>query len=332
MGCEFSAARRRCVVRVMGAAMFLASALFIFAPAVAQSFPARPVVLVNPYPAGGGADITARALAKELADEWGQPVVVENRPGAGTTIAAAYVARASPDGYTLLLSGTQHAIASAIFSGLNYDYLTSFSPIAILSETPFFLVVRPESGIATVGDLMARLRREGNSMNYASSGPGSLPHLAGASLNMAAGSSAAHIPFSGTAPALVALLGGQVDFFFSDTSGLPNMKAGKVKAIATTASRRSPVLPNVPAMTETIKDFDMTGWTALEAPVGTPAAVIDRIHASVYRALRSPAMVRLFAETSRQIVEVSPAEFARFKQAEVLKYQRLTRAAKLKVE
>ena len=297
-----------------------------------QSFPARPVALVNPYAAGGGADIVARSVARELSQEWGQPVIVENRPGAGTTIAAAYVARAKPDGYTLLLSTTQHAIAPAIFKSLPYDYLTSFSPIAILSDSPFFLVVRPERGINSTDDLVAELKKRGGAINFASSGPGSLPHLAGALLNQLTGAGATHIPYQGTAPALTALMGGQVDYLFADTSALPIIQGGKAKAVAVSSAARSPVLPSVPSVQERIPGFQLTVWTALEAPAGTPQPVVDRIHDSVYRALGSPALTRLFAETSRQVVKLTPAQFAEYKQAEVQKYEKLAREAGLKVE
>jgi tripartite-type tricarboxylate transporter receptor subunit TctC len=169
-------------------------------------------------------------------------------------------------------------------------------------------------------------------MNFGSSGLGSLPHLGGAFLNQLTGANAAHVPYSGTAPALTALLGGQVDYLFADTSALPNIQAGKLKAIAVSSAARSPVLPSVPAMREAIPGFELTVWVALEAPAGTPQAVIDRIHESVYRVLRSPMMTQLFAENSRQVVVMTPAQFAAYKRAEVQKYQRLARDAGLKVE
>ncbi len=321
--------RRRLLKAAAAAAISGAAALGAHAQA---PFPNRPVTIVNPYPAGGGADSVARAVARELSQEWGQPVVVENRPGAGTTIAAAHVARAPADGYTLLLSTTQHAIAPAVFKSLSYDYLTAFAPIAILSDSPFFLIVRPDRGLNSVEDVVKELKQKGNSLNFASSGPGSLPHLAGAFMNQLTGANATHVPFAGTAPALTALLGGQVDYLFADTSALPNIQGGKAKALAVTSAGRSPVLPAVPAVRETIPGFEMTVWTALGAPAGTPPAVINRIHESVYRVLASPGMVRMFAENSRQVVKLQPAQFAAYKQAEVQKYMRLAREAGLKAE
>ena len=301
-------------------------------PAQAESFPTRSVTLVNPYPAGGGADILARAVAKELSQQWGQPVIVENRPGAGTTIAAASVARAKPDGYTLLLSTTQHAVAPAIFKSLPYDYLTSFSPIGILSDSPFFLVVPPDRGMNNVNDLVAALKNRGGAINFASSGPGSLPHLAGALLNQLTGASATHIPYQGTAPAMTAVVSGQVDYLFADTSSLPMIQSGKAKAMAVSSASISAVLPTGPAVQETIRDFQMTVWTGLEAPAGTAQSVIDQVHDSIYRALDTPMLTRLFSDSSRQVVKLTPAQFAEYKRAEVTKYQNLARQAGLKVE
>ena len=298
----------------------------------AQAFPARPVTIVNPYPAGGGADNAARLLAKELSEEWKQPVLVENKPGAGTTIAAAFVARAPADGYTLLLSSTQHAIAPAVFKRLPYNYLTSLTPIAIVTDSPFFLVVRPDRGINSVNELVAELKKSGSTMNYGSSGPASLPHLAGALLNQLTDAKAAHIPYAGTAPALTGLLGGQVDYMFADNSVIPNIQAGKVKAIAVSSAGRSPVFPNVPSMNEAIGNFELTVWTGLEAPEGTPPSVVAKINEAVYRALKLPAMVKAYADSSRQVVTVTPPQFAEFKSAEVQKYQRIAKEADLKAE
>ena len=181
---------------------FLLCMMAFSGPSQAQSYPTRAVTLVNPYPPGGGADVVARALARELFEIWRQPVIVENRPGAGTTIAAGFVARAPADGYTLLLSTSQHAIAPALFRNLPYDIVADLSSIVVVSESPMFLVVRPDRGINTMTDLIARLKQSGASMNYSSSGIAGLPHLAGAFLNQMTGSEATHVPYAGTAPAL----------------------------------------------------------------------------------------------------------------------------------
>jgi tripartite-type tricarboxylate transporter receptor subunit TctC len=300
--------------------------------AMAQAYPTRTVTLINPYPPGGGADVVARALARELGEIWRQPVIVESKPGAGTTISAAFVARAAPDGYTLLLSTSQHAIAPALFRNLSYDIVANLTSISVVSESPMFLVVRPDRGINTLADLVARLKQNSAAMNYSSSGPAGLPHLAGAFLNQLTGSTAAHIPFSGTAPALTALLGGQVDFLFADTSAVPQITAGKVRALAVTSPARLPALPEVPTMTETLPGFQFTVWTGLDAPTGTPRAVIDQVYEATQKALATPAMKKLFADTSRTASAITPDQFAAFKAAEVAKYQKLAREAGIKAE
>lgn len=300
--------------------------------ALAQSYPARPVTLINPYPPGGGADVVARALARELTEIWRQPVIVESKPGAGTTIAAAFVARAPADGYTLLLSTSQHAIAPALFKNLSYDIVTHLSSIAVVSESPLFLVVRPDRGINTLADLIAQLKKNSAAMNYSSSGLAGLPHLAGAFLNQMTGSTATHVPFTGTAPALTALLGGQVDLLFADTSAVPQITGGKVRALAVTSTARLPGFPDLPTVAETLPGFQFTVWTGLDAPIGTPRGVIDQVHEAVHKALATPAMKKLFTETSRTTNPFTPDQFAAFKATEVQKYQKLTREAGIKAE
>ena len=301
-------------------------------PAMAQAYPSRPVTLINPYPPGGGADVLARALARELTEIWRQPVIIESKPGGGTTIAAAFVARANPDGYTLLLSTSQHAIAPALFKNLSYDIVTHLTSIALASESPLFLVVRPDRGINSMGDLIAKLKQNSAAMNYSSSGLASLPHLAGAFLNQITGATATHIPFTGLAPALTALLGGQVDYLFADTSAVPHINAGKVRALAVSSPTRLPSFPDLPTMNETLPGFQFTVWTGLDAPAGTPRAVIEQVHDAVQKALASPAMKKLYLDTSRTPSALSPDQFAAFKAGEVQKYQKLSREAGIKAE
>jgi tripartite-type tricarboxylate transporter receptor subunit TctC len=300
--------------------------------AMAQGYPSRAVTLINPYPPGGGADVLARALARELTEIWRQPVIIESKPGGGTTIAAAFVARANSDGYTLLLSTSQHAIAPALFKNLSYDIVTHLTSIALASESPLFLVVRPDRGINSMGDLMAKLKQNSAAMNYSSSGLASLPHLAGAFLNQMTGSSATHIPFTGLAPALTALLGGQVDYLFADTSAVPHINAGKVRALAVSSPTRLPSFPDLPTLGESLPGFQFTVWTGLDAPTGTPRAVIDQVHDAVQKALASPAMKKLYLDTSRTPSVLSPDQFAAFKAGEVQKYQKLSREAGIKAE
>ena len=310
----------------------LLAPLALAAAAHAQTFPSRAVTLINPYPPGGGADVVARALARELFEIWRQPVLVESKPGAGTTIAAGFVARAPADGYTLLLSTSQHAIAPALFRNLPYDIVTDLQSIAVVSESPLFLVVRPDRGIQTIADLIARLKESSAQMNYSSSGIAGLPHLAGEFLNQMTRTQATHVPFAGTSPALTALLGGHVDHLFADTSAVGQIRAGKVRALAVTSTSRLPAFPDLPTLAETLPGFQFTVWTGLDAPTGTPRAVIDQVHGAVQKALATPAMTKLFADTSRTASSISPDQFAAFKAAEVRKYQDLVRRAGIKAE
>lgn len=257
----------------------LLAPLALAAAAHAQTFPSRAVTLINPYPPGGGADVVARALARELFEIWRQPVLVESKPGAGTTIAAGFVARAPADGYTLLLSTSQHAIAPALFRNLPYDIVTDLQSIAEMTRTQ-----------------------------------------------------ATHVPFAGTSPALTALLGGHVDHLFADTSAVGQIRAGKVRALAVTSTSRLPAFPDLPTLAETLPGFQFTVWTGLDAPTGTPRAVIDQVHGAVQKALATPAMTKLFADTSRTASSISPDQFAAFKVAEVRKYQDLVRRAGIKAE
>lgn len=295
----------------------------------AQPFPSRSVTIINPYPAGGGADNLIRTVATQLSQEWGQPVLIENRPGAGTTLAAAHVAKARPDGYTLLLSSSQHAIAPLLFKNLPYDYLSQLTPIATLSFSPFMLVTPITSDVQTVAQLMDALRKRGDRMNFASSGQASLPHLSGVMLNQATGAKATHVPYAGTSPATQAVIAGTVDFLFADNSVLPLIQSGKVRALAITSDKRSDRFPQIPALSETLPGLEVTVWTGLEAPTGTPRSVIDRIHASLLSVMKQPAIVKFFNDTSRDMKILGPEEFARFKEAEVKGFAQLVQKAQL---
>ncbi|WP_420223544.1 Bug family tripartite tricarboxylate transporter substrate binding protein [Pigmentiphaga litoralis] len=291
--------------------------------AFADTFPSRPVMLVVPYPPGGGADILARAVAQQLGQEWKQPVIVESKPGGGTMIAADYVARAKPDGYTLLLSVTQHAIAVSQFKKQPYNYLTDLAAVALLSDSPFILVVPPNSTVQSFPQLVDLIKSKGSALNFGSSGLGSVPHLSGEMLNRALNAKAAHIPYPGTAPAFAALMGGQIDYLFGDTSVLPSIKAGKVKALAVTTGKRSPSLPDVPAMSEFLPGFSLSSWVAIEAPAATPRAVVIGINASIQKILKSPELVANYEATAKEPLFSTPDQFTDFKVDEVRKFQKL---------
>lgn len=287
----------------------------------AQEYPSRRVTIVQPYPPGGGGDSAARLLAQELSDIWRQPVIVEPRPGAGTTISAAYVTGTPADGYTLLMSTTQLASAGSLFKELKYDFARDFVPISVFGESPFILVTRPGLKTGSLQELVAAAKAR--SLNYGSSGIAGIPHLAGAWWNKAHGLGGVHIPFQGTAPAFTALLGDQIDYLFGDVSVVPHVQAGKVKALAVTGAKRMAVLPDVPAMSESIPDFALTIWIALEAPAGTPRDVVEKINAAVRRATSAPRLMQAYATAGREPRWTSTSEFAAFKLAEIRKYSAL---------
>ena len=314
-------------------AALLCLALVVAAPAVtAQTWPTKPITIINPYPPGGGMDVVLRMMAQELSTDLGQSVLVDSKPGAGATISAGYVARATPDGYTLLGSTSQHAVSPSLMKGIPYQFIGSFAPVAVVAESPFVLIVRPGLNVETVPQLVELIKSKGGTMNFGSSGPGGLPHLAGVMLNKVTGANVTHVPFQGTAPAFTALLGGQIDFLFGDVSVMPSVVAGKVKALAATTDKRIPQLPNVPTMTDFYPGFSFVVFIGLEAPFGTPRAVVDRLSATLHKATQSPAFIQRLADASSTPRYMGPDEFNSFKTVEFRKYEQLIKDAGVKVE
>jgi tripartite-type tricarboxylate transporter receptor subunit TctC len=301
-------------------------------PSWAQTYPTKAVTMINPYPAGGGLDVMARIVAQELSTLWKQPVLIEAKPGAGTTISATYVARAPADGYTLLLSTTQHAVAPALYKNLSYDYLKSFAPITTIAESTFILVTRSDLKVDTVRELMAMMKQKGSAMNWASTGPASIPHLGGAWFDMMTGTHGTHVPFQGTAPALAAILGGQVDYLFADVSAVPQVRAGKVKGLAVTTPKRVSALPNLPTMSETLPGFVLAVWVGIEAPAGTPRAVIDRVNSSVQTVSKHDIVAKRMADVASEPSWMSPEDFAAYRKSEVEKYAKLVKESGAKLE
>lgn len=299
----------------------------------AQNWPTKPITLINPYPPGGGMDVVLRMLAQEMSTDLGQSVIVDSKPGGGTTISAAYVARAPADGYTLLGATSQHAVSPSLMKGLSYSFLTSFAPVAMVADSPFVLVVRPGLNVETVPQLVELIKSKGGSMNFGSSGPGGLPHLSGVMLNKMTGANVTHVPFQGTAPAFAALLGGQIDYLFGDVSVIPSITAGKVKALAVTTEKRMSQLPTLPTMAEFFPGFTFVVYIGVEAPAGTPRAVVDRLSASLQKTAQSPAFVQRLADAASSTPRyLGPDDFNAFKAVEFKKYEQLIKDAGVKVE
>jgi len=295
----------------------------------AQNYPSRTITIINPYPPGGGADNVARMVASALSRDWGQTVLVESKPGGGTTIAAAYVAKAKPDGYTILLSSTQHAIAPLLMKSLSYDYLNDLQAVTTLSFSPFFLVLPPKTPVDDLAQFINLLKKNGNKMNFASSGNASLPHLSGELINQILKIKTQHVPYQGTSPATNAVLSGDVDFLFADNSAIPLIQSGKLKIVATTAEKRTDGFLDTPTLGELMPGFKATVWTALEVPAGTPKPIVDKIYSSVKKVVMLNTLVKFYKDSARDATLLSPEEFTAFKKSEVEKYEQIVKSARL---
>ncbi len=281
--------QRRLLAHLLG--LFIA--LSVPGVALAQAYPTKTIRIVAPFAPGGGVDTVARLIADPLSKAMGQPVIVENRPGAAGTIGAALVAKARPDGHTLLLGTiSTHGIAPSLYPGLPYNAQRDFAPISLLITQPNVLAVHPGLGVRSVADLIRLARSKPETIAYASSGSGTTQHLSAALFEAAARVRLVHVPYKGSAPALVDLLGGQVQLMFDNLpTALPHIKAGKLNALAVTSSARTPMLPAVPTMQEAgLTGYAVTSWYALYAPAKTPPAVVRRLNAEVSKALALPAV------------------------------------------
>ena len=302
--------------------------------AVAQPFPSRPVKIIVPFPPGGSADAAARIIAEKTSEEWKQPVLVENKPGAGTTIAAAFVAGSAPDGYVLYLTGPiSHAVSAALYKNLGYDAVSSFAAVARLASAPFILVVHPSVKANSVRELIELARARPGALTYASSGSGAAPHLAAEMLASMTGTKFVHVPFKGTAPALVALLGGQVDFQIADVAAIPHVRAGKLRALAVTTARPSALVPGVPSIAESgVPGFDVPSATGILAPAGTPREIVARINAAINRALATGDVRQRLNAQGFEAAPATPEEFAAFLASEVRKYARIIQEAGVRID
>ena len=315
------------------------TALAVFAAlsstaALAQT---RPIRLVVPYAAGGPIDVTARLLAERVKDSLG-PVIIDNRPGGGGNIGADVVAKAAPDGLTIGIAAVAtHAINPWLFSKMPYDAVKDFTPITQMVRVPNVLVMNAETAgrlkIDSLADLIAYGKAHPGKLNYGSGGNGSAGHLAGEMFKRDAGIFAVHIPYNGGNPAQLALLSGQVDFNFDNlATAAPNIRSGKLKALAVTTLRRSPNLPDVPAVAETLKGFAIDTWWGLVAPAKTPRDVVVKLNQAFVAALQSPETKTRFAGLMAEPAPTSPEEFANFMKAELSKYERVVKASGAKVD
>jgi len=300
----------------------------------AQDWPARPVRIVVPFPAGGSADLMPRVVAEKLAEKWGQPVIVDNRPGAAGNIGADAVYRAEPDGYTLLSSQPPPLVINRLlYPKLSYD-ASQFVPITVIGAIPNVLLVHPNVGANSVAELIAIARHNPGKLNYASQGSGSTSHLTAELFkSMVGGLEITHIPYKGTAPALTDLLAGQVDIMCDNLGvSLAHVRAGKLKALAVASKQRFPALPNVPALAETLPGFESIAWFGIVAPPKTSPAIAERVATGVQQALQLAEVRKRLADLSAEPMGLGPGETAAFMRQEVERWGMVIRAAGVKLE
>jgi tripartite-type tricarboxylate transporter receptor subunit TctC len=303
-------------------------------PALAQdSYPARPVRIVVPYPAGGVADLLPRTVGAKLSEKWKQPVVVENKPGASGNIGMAEGARAEPDGYTMVLAPTGNlTVNQFLFRDLPFDVAKDFTPVTVLATSPNVLVVHPSVPVKTFKELIAYAKANPGKLNFSSPGSGSGAHLAGELLNVEAGIKSVHVPYKGMAPAVSDLVGGQVQMMFAGIStALPHIRAGRLVPLAIASPQRSAQLPDVPTVAESgFPGFDVTSWYGIVVRTGTPPAIVKKLHADMAEALAAPDVKEKLAGLGLDPLGNTPEEFARLIAAESRKWSDIVRKADIK--
>jgi len=320
--------------RLVLSTAILSLALFAGA-ANAQTYPAKPIRLIVPFPPGGGTDIAARTIANKLSDSVKWTFVVENKPGAGGNLGVEQAVKSPADGYTLVIGQTSNlAINPTLYVKLPYDPLKDLSPVALIVSAPVVLVVALNSRYASLGDLRAAAKADPGAVTFASPGNGTVSHLSGELLQRAAGVKLTHVPYKGASQALTDTLGGQVQSFMSSVpSALSQIKGGRLRAIAVTSAKRAPELPEVPTIAESgYKGFEASTWYGLLAPAGTPAAVVARLNAEVNRALGTPEVRQRLAAEGGEVLGGSPEQFASFLRAEHAKWGRVVKESGARAE
>jgi len=321
-------------MRFQGFALAAAAALLAAAAATAQTYPERPVRLVVPWPPGGSVDTTARYLNEQLGKELGQPIVIDNRSGATGNIGSEAVARAKPDGYTLLINTITIATAPALFPSLPFDVVKDFAPISVVAQAPHLLIVNNNVPAKSVRELVALLRASPGKLSYSSAGNGTNFHIAAELFKELSQTYALHVPYRGGGPALLDTISGQVDFSFpSLTAGLPQATAGRVRALAVTSAARSPASPDLPTIAEAgLPGYEFTSWQLVLAPAGTPQEVVARIHRGIVQTMKSPQVLERYAREGTIPMSTSPEEAAAFLKAEIARWSKIIRERGIKAD
>jgi tripartite-type tricarboxylate transporter receptor subunit TctC len=318
------------------AVLFAAALMFGAAasPALAQAWPGKPISLVVPFAAGGTTDVLARAVGVELSKVLGQPVIIESKPGAGATLGADYVAKARPDGYTLLMGAVHHTIASSVYKKLPYDFQKDLAPVTTVALVPNVLVVGASVPAKSVKDLLAMARAEPDKLTYGSNGSGTGQHLIGAQFESMGNVKILHVPYKGSGPLTTDLLGGQITMSFDTiTPVLPHVKGGKLRALAVTTAKRSPALPDVPTLDESgLRGFDLGTWFGVLAPVATPKDIVTRLNAEIVKIVNAPDFRKKMEEIGAQPIGDTPAQMAKQIKDDTERFARLVKEAKVSLD
>lgn len=298
--------------------------------AVGQAYPSKPIRFVVPLSAGAG-DTLTRTIGQKMSESWNQPVVVENRPGAGSTIGTEIVAKATPDGYTLLMASFSHAVNPSLYAKLPYDTLKDFAAVTLIGSAPNVLTVHPSVPANSVADVIALAKAQPGKLNFASAGNGSSSHMAGELFKSLTGAQIVHVPYKGAAPAMTDLLAGQVQMAFDPLpSSLANIKAGKLRPIAVTSAKRSGALPEVPTVGETVPGYELAVWYGVVAPANTPKEIVGRVHTEIVKVLSMPDVRERVAGLGFETTSGTPEQFQAFIETEVAKWGKVVREAGLR--
>jgi tripartite-type tricarboxylate transporter receptor subunit TctC len=304
--------------------------------AAAQDYPNKPIRMVVGFPPGGGTDVVARILVPRISELLGQPIVIDNRPGATGTVAAGQVAKAPPDGYTIMMGHVSvNAIAPSLFSNLSYDVLRDFAPIAIAAAVPHLVVVHPSMQVSSLKELISYLKTQPGKLSFPSAGNGSMPHLAGEIFKSLAGVQVMHVPYKGSGQSMQDLLGGQhLVAFDTMPASSPHVRSGKLRALAVSSAQRVPSFPEVPTAEEAgLPGYQVTTWYGLFAPAGTPAAIVNRLHADTVKAMQTPdTKSKLDGIGADGTVSRSPGEFAALVRADTARYSKIVKEIGLRID